>query len=96
MSQASAATSTYITPESTRLAEAAHARPLLVVETLDHAAGSTSMFTYGWEGALPGAAQFTFCVREAPAVAQFTFCVQHVPAPAGAAAEGDVAAEAWT
>lgn len=54
------------------------------------------MFTYGWEGALPGAAQFTFCVREAPAVAQFTFCVQHVPAPAGAAAEGDVAAEAWT
>jgi len=96
MSHAST-TATRITSHSTRTTEAAPGRPLLVVETLDHSAGSTTMFSFGMEAAAAGAAEFTFCVQEAapetaqftfcvleaaPETAQFTFCVQQSPADA--------------
>ena len=102
MSHAST-TATRITSHSTRTTEAAPGRPLLVVETLDHSAGSTTMFSFGMEAAAAGAAEFTFCVQEAaPETAQFTFCVQQSPADAfGAetaappAVEGDAVTGPW-
>ncbi|MGW2476189.1 hypothetical protein [Streptomyces sp. NPDC001665] len=77
MSHASA---TPITPHSARITEVAPARPLLVVETLDHSAGSTKLSTYGMNAAPLGAVQFTFCVNTPPVDnAQFTYCVQTSP-----------------
>ncbi|MFF4508469.1 hypothetical protein [Streptomyces sp. NPDC001401] len=74
---------------STRIAEAAPARPLLVVGRLGHTSHS--------------AALFTLCAAQAPAapaVAAFTFCAGPTPAlfasaTAGESVEADAAAEAW-
>ncbi|MEU1265953.1 hypothetical protein ABZ473_28540 [Streptomyces cellulosae] len=78
MSHASATT---VTPHSARVTEAASAQPLLVVETLDHSAGSALLFTYGKEAASTGSTEFTYCVQTAPAeTTQFTYCVQTAPA----------------
>ncbi|MFD5080023.1 hypothetical protein [Streptomyces sp. NPDC058371] len=82
MSQAIAAP---LTPHSARITEAAPARPFLVVETLDHAAGATMLltYTYGMEAAPAptGTTQFTFCADPIPMnTAQFTFCADPGPA----------------
>ncbi|MEU2898400.1 hypothetical protein ABZ666_20910 [Streptomyces sp. NPDC007056] len=77
MSHASATT---VTPHSARITEAASAHPLLVVETLDHSAGSTLLFTYGKEAASAGSTEFTYCVQTAPTdTIEFTYCVQTAP-----------------
>ncbi|MGW2825809.1 hypothetical protein ACWC24_33105 [Streptomyces sp. NPDC001443] len=97
MSHASA---TPISPHSARITETAPARPLLVVETLDHSAGSTMLFTYGTKAAPTGTTPFTFCAEPVPAdttpftycaqatstdTTQFTFCAQTAPADASGA-----------
>jgi hypothetical protein len=93
-----------ITSHSARITEAAPARPVLVVETLDHSVGSTMLFTYtyGMEAAPAGTAQFTFCAQPAPDTPQFTFCAQDAPTDAfGAetaapvAVEGDAVVGSW-
>lgn len=77
MSHASA---THSTPHSARITEVAPARPLLVVETLDHSAGSTKLLTYGSNAAPLDAVQFTYCAHTAPVDnALFTYCAQKSP-----------------
>ncbi|WP_037859025.1 hypothetical protein [Streptomyces sp. NRRL S-340] len=92
MSHASITSDDLVSPRSTRVTGTATARPLLVVETLDHSAGSTVQFTYTYAGGAaprltfrtPAAAadhvQFTFCAQPDPVDhAQFTFCAQPDP-----------------
>ncbi|MEU6333552.1 hypothetical protein ABZ839_03615 [Streptomyces cellulosae] len=100
MSHASATT---VTPHSARVTEAASAQPLLVVETLDHSAGSALLFTYGKEAASTGSTEFTYCVQTAPAeTTQFTYCVQTArhpgtgtPATPPQGVEGDADTGCW-
>jgi hypothetical protein len=67
MSQAIA---TPITPHSARITEAAPTRPFLVIETLDHSAGTSMLltYTYGMEPAPAptSTTQFTFCAKPGP------------------------------
>lgn len=65
MSHASA---THVT-RSARITEAAPARPLLVVEHLDHTVSSTVLFSLcaGPSPATPNAAAFTLCAGPFPA-----------------------------
>jgi hypothetical protein len=74
---------------SARITEAARARPLLVVERLDHTFGSTTLFTLcaGPSPATPNAAAFTLCAGPPPA--------NFAPTPAPVAVEGDAVAGAW-
>ena len=81
MSQAIA---TPITPHSARITEAAPTRPFLVIETLDHSAGTSMLltYTYGMEPAPAptSTTQFTFCADPIPLdTAQFTFCADPIP-----------------
>nr|BFD87869.1 hypothetical protein StreXyl84_72700 [Streptomyces sp. Xyl84] len=87
MSHASITSDDLVSPRSTRVTGTATARPLLVVETLDHSAGSTVQFTYTYtyaDSAAPdgGAPRLTFRTPAAAAdEVQFTFCAQ--PDPVG-------------
>jgi hypothetical protein len=74
---------------SARISEAAPARPLLVVERLDHTFGSSVMFTLcaGPTPATPNAAAFTLCAGPPPA--------SFAPTTAPVAVEGDAVAGAW-
>ncbi|MGJ5756586.1 hypothetical protein FB563_8276 [Streptomyces puniciscabiei] len=80
MSHATIASVDLVAPRSTRVTGTATNRPLLVVETLDHSAGSTVQFTYTYAmdpGPDGGTPLFTFCAQAAPAdTPQFTFCAQ--------------------
>jgi len=106
MSHASATPVTH----SARITEASPARPLLVVEHLDHTAGSTVRFTFCADPipATSNATAFTFCADPIPAhTAPFTFCADPIPAgvaltytygaetAAPVAVEGDVVAGSW-
>ena len=84
MSHASATTTL-----STRIAEAAVDRPLLVVERLGHTSGATALFSLcaAPSPAAPAVAAFTLCAGPSPAVL--------APTTAAGAVEGDAAAEAW-
>lgn len=83
MSHASITSDDLVSPRSTRVTGTATARPLLVVETLDHSAGSTVQFTYTYAGgAAPdgGTPRLTFRTPAAAAdEVQFTFCAQPDP-----------------
>jgi hypothetical protein len=83
MSHATTTSVDLVSPRSTRVTGTATARPLLVVETLDHSAGSTVQFTYTYAmDAAPdgGTPLFTFCAQPDPIDnAQFTFCAQPDP-----------------
>ncbi|MFJ8827578.1 hypothetical protein ACIREE_38200 [Streptomyces sp. NPDC102467] len=83
MSHASAAP---VIIHSARVAEAAPPRPLFVIETLDHSAGSTALFTFCAQAPQAGSVQLTYTyASEATATdhsAQFTFCAQPVPTDA--------------
>ncbi|WAU82301.1 hypothetical protein O1Q96_22600 [Streptomyces sp. Qhu-G9] len=74
---------------SVHITEAAPARPLLVVEHLDHKVSSTVLFCLctGPSPAPPNAAAFTLCAGPPPA--------NLVPATAPLAVEGDAVAGAW-
>jgi hypothetical protein len=84
MSHASATTTL-----SARIAEAAPARPLLVVERLGHTSGSAALFTLcaAPPPAAPAVAAFTLCAGPSPAV--------FASATAPESVEGDAASEAW-
>ncbi|MFE5026339.1 hypothetical protein ACFRAO_24240 [Streptomyces sp. NPDC056656] len=72
---------------SARITEAAPARPLLVVERLDHAVSSTALFTLCAGPGTPNAAAFTLCAGPPPA--------NFAPTTAPVAVEGDAVAGAW-
>ncbi|WP_331729472.1 hypothetical protein OG698_48435 (plasmid) [Streptomyces sp. NBC_01003] len=72
---------------SARITEAAPARPLLVVEHLDHTVSSTVMFTLCAGPGEPNAAAFTLCAGPPPA--------NFSPTTAPVAVEGDAVAGAW-
>ncbi|MFF4962504.1 hypothetical protein [Streptomyces sp. NPDC001222] len=106
MSHATITSVDLVSPRSTRVTGTATARPLLVVETLDHCAGSTVQFTYTYAmDAAPdgGTPLFTFCAQAAPTdTPLFTFCAQAASADASGAwtaacvaVEGDAVAGAW-
>ncbi|MFJ1809542.1 MULTISPECIES: hypothetical protein [unclassified Streptomyces] len=93
MSHASA---TPVTPHSARITEAAPARPLLVVETLDHSAGSTMLFTFCADPvpATPNAATFTFCAEPLAANVALTY-TYGAETTAPVAVESDAVVGSW-